>query len=165
MNKAFYNPCELKKGFTLMEILVVIGLLAVFATMGLSFSFDSYRGYLFRSEYTSAVNLLAQARNRAINNFNESSHGLAVLDTQYHLLKTNTAVPYNATASSTFQPFERNTALTFSGPTFITFEQVSGDLDVCEDEDGDPVDPCTITFGYGLKTKSITINEVGGIIW
>lgn len=155
MYTARYNQYVIKKGFTLIEILVVIGLLAVFASMGLSFSFDSYRGYLFRSEYTSAVNLLAQARNRAINNFNESSHGVLILDGEYRLFQA----PYEDD-ESTFQSFSRNNELTLTGPTEIIFEQVSGELETLCDGG-----PCTITFGYGLKTKSITINEVGGIIW
>ncbi len=146
-----------KKGFTLIEVLVVLGMMAIFATMGLVFSFDSYRGYLFRSEYTTTVNLLAKARNRAINNFNESNHGVAILDGEYRLFKTS---DYDPSDSDTYESFPRNNELTFDGPEEIIFEQLSGNLIECDGED-----PCTYTFGYGLKTKSITINDMGGITW
>lgn len=146
-----------KKGFTLIEVLVVLGMLAIFATMGLVFSFDSYRGYLFRSEYTTTVNLLAKARNRAINNFNESNHGIAILDGEYRLFNTN---EYDAGDPDTYEFFPRNNALTFDGPEEIIFQQLTGNLASCDGED-----PCTYTFGYGLKTKSITINDMGGITW
>lgn len=146
-----------KKGFTMIEILVVLGMLAIFATMGLVISFDSYRGYLFRSEYTTTVNLLTKARNRAINNFNESNHGVAILDGEYRIFNTD---EYDSDDDSTYDSYSRNNALIFTGPTEIIFQQLTGNLASCDGED-----PCTYTFGYGLKTKSITINEVGGITW
>jgi prepilin-type N-terminal cleavage/methylation domain-containing protein len=155
----YHHP---NQGFTLIEVLIVLGMVAIFATMGLVFSFDSYRGYLFRSEYTTTVNLLAKARNRAINNFNESNHAVSILDGEYRLYKID---GYDPGDSATYESFPRNNALTFEGPEEIIFEQLSGNLAECEDEDGNPIDPCTYTFGYGLKTKSITINDMGGITW
>lgn len=152
-----FSTHHTKRGFTLIEIMVVIGLLAVFATMGLAFSFDSYRGYLFRSEYTTTVNLLAKARNQAINNFSQSNHTVAILSGEYRIYATDS---YDEDDENTYRSFPRNNALTFSGPEEVTFEQLSGNVASC-----DSLDPCTITFGYGLRTKSITINDVGGITW
>jgi prepilin-type N-terminal cleavage/methylation domain-containing protein len=147
------------RGFTLMEVIVVIGLLAVFAVMGLSYSFDSYRGYLFRSEYTSFVNMLAKARNQALNNFNESCHGITILADEYRIFKTDEC---NLNDVDDYKGFPRNSSLTFDGPDTIMFDQLTGNLNSgsC---DGD--DPCTITFGYGLRTKSVEINRFGGIAW
>jgi len=148
-------------GFTLIEVLIVLGMLAIFATMGLVFSFDSYRGYLFRSEYTTTVNLLAKARNRAINNFNESCHGVAILAGEYRIFRSATCDTDNI---DSFESFPRNNALTLTGPEEIMFDQLTGNLAWCEgvvDED----DICSLTFGYGLKTKNVDINYYGGITW
>lgn len=146
------------EGFTLMEIIVVLGLLSLFAVMGLVFSFDSYRGYFFRSEYTMFVNLLEKARNRAANNFNESGHGVAVLDSEYRLFRNDI---YDPDDDTTYESYPKNSSITFGGPTDIRFFQLSGNIDSC---DGDPA-PCEFTFGYANKTKEITINAQGGITW
>jgi prepilin-type N-terminal cleavage/methylation domain-containing protein len=145
------------RGFTLIEIIVVLGIFSILAAAGLAFSFDSYRGYLFQSEYTSTVNLLAKARNRAINNFNESDHTVEILSGEYRLYAAD---EYSASNPSTYLSLPRNNELSFSGPSEITFKQLSGDLDPTSCGG-----PCTITLGYGLQTKTITVNEVGGIIW
>jgi prepilin-type N-terminal cleavage/methylation domain-containing protein len=145
------------RGFTLIELIVVLGIFSILAAAGLAFSFDSYRGYLFQSEYTSTVNLLAKARNRAINNFNESDHAIEVLSGEYRLYATD---EYSASDPSTYLSLPRNNELTFTGPTKVVFAQLSGDLASCDSKD-----PCEITFGYGLRTMKITVNDVGGIIW
>jgi prepilin-type N-terminal cleavage/methylation domain-containing protein len=146
-----------QRGFTLIEIIVVLGIFSILAAAGLAFSFDSYRGYLFQGEYTSVINLLSKARNRAINNFNESDHALEILSGEYRLYATD---EYNASNPATYLSLPRNNELTFSGPNKVVFKQLSGDLSSC-----DSVDPCKITFGYGFQTMNITINNVGGIIW
>jgi len=143
-------------GFTLIEMTVVIGLLGAFTAMGLSFSFDSYRGYLFRSEYTTVFHLLAKARNHALNNFNQSSHGIAIRDGEYRLFEVES---YDEANEATYKSYPRNSALSFTGPDEIVFEQLSGNLFSCD------ADPCAITFSYKSQTKVITINNVGGIMW
>ena len=144
------------RGFTLIEILVVLGILAVIAGSGLAFTLDSYRGYLFRSEYTTVTHMLAKARSRAINNFNESAHGLKILGDQYVLFVGG---DYATSDSDLQEIFPRNTALSVAGEDEIVFEQLTGNANDCDSPS------CTITFGYGASVKNITINAQGGIIW
>ena len=120
------------------------------------FSFSSYQGYIFHGEYVTTVNLLAKARNYAINNFNESDHGVRVEPNEYILFIGDT---YNA-SDPTNKSYPRNTSLQFAGAEEIVFEQMSGSLKSC-----DGVSPCTMTFGYSGRSKTLTINEVGGIDW
>lgn len=54
--------------FTLIEMLVVIGILVIVAGFGLIVGMDSFRGYQFRSERDQVVALLQRARSQAINN-------------------------------------------------------------------------------------------------
>ena len=137
-------------GFTLIEVLVVIGLFSLLAAIGLTFSFDSYRNYLFRSEYTSVINIMSQARNRAINNFNESAYTFEILETEYRI--------YPTIKPDEFETFPRNSSLSISPETSsYQFFPLSGNSPDCEPS-------CIITFGNGLLTKTITLNAAGGII-
>ena len=59
---------NLRRGFSLIEIIVVMSLFIAVAGMGLFVSMDSYRGFMFRSERDSVVSLLNKARSQALNN-------------------------------------------------------------------------------------------------
>lgn len=143
-------------GFTLIEVMIVMGILAVIISSGLAFSFDSYRGYLFRSEYTSAINMLAKARNRALNNFNESAHAFSIEPNEYRIYAVD---EYDDDDASTYEAFPRNPSLAItSAESTFEFEQLSGNSATCSPS------PCTITFSNGLVVKTITINRAGGII-
>jgi len=144
-------------GFTMLEVLIVVGLLAIFAGMGLVYSFDSYRGEIFRGEYTNVASVVARARNRAINNFNESGHGVTITGTEYRLYPTAT---YNAADPSTYESFPRNANVTMSGDSEIIFEQLTGNS-IC----GSVTCSKTVGISYGTLSNAVLINEVGGIDW
>jgi|GEM_PF-627111 len=56
------------RGFTMVEMLVVVGLIALITALGLSMSMDSYRRFSFRNDRDAAVAALQRARAQAINN-------------------------------------------------------------------------------------------------
>lgn len=148
-----------------------MGILAIIAGMGLSFSFDSYRGYLFRAEYTGVTHVIAKARNHSVNNYNESPHGVYFdqANNQYVYFVGDT---YNS-ADPQNEIYPQNPAFTIDGPTglgndfTIVFEQLSGGVDDAHSDcDGTPSDECLITFsGGGVRVQTVEINESGGIIW
>ena len=53
------------RGFTLMEIIVVVALFSILTTLGLFMSMETLRGTLSRSEGSVIVSLLQKARVRA----------------------------------------------------------------------------------------------------
>jgi prepilin-type N-terminal cleavage/methylation domain-containing protein len=67
-----------KNGFTLIEILVAMTLLAVLAGFALTVSLDSYREFTFRSQQELLVSLLQRARAQAMGNVNQAPHGLHI---------------------------------------------------------------------------------------
>ena len=150
-----------RKGFTLIEVMVVIGILAIVAGMGMTFGFDAYRGYLFRAEHTGALHILSTARNRAVNNFDQKPHGIKFENDGYILFKGNTyndADPANA-------DYPKNQAFSVTGIDTVIFEQLSGNILLCTDTLGDPLDPCMVTFdGGGVRHANVTVHKSGGII-
>src|SRR3989344_9280246 len=63
-------------GFTLTEILVVVGIFALLMSFSLVVSLDIYRGDSFRAEQDFVISILQKARSQSINNINETSHGI-----------------------------------------------------------------------------------------
>lgn len=59
---------HINRGFTLLEILVVMGLILMVVAFGLIVSFDDYRGITFRNERDVVVNVIQKARGQAVNN-------------------------------------------------------------------------------------------------
>lgn len=142
------------RGFTLVEILVVLAIFALLVGVGVTFSIDAYRGNIFRSERGVLVSVLERARSRAITNYQQSSWGVCYIAPNYVIFKGVTCtsgtdtVPANQTiaAASSFGSF----------PT-IVFSQLAG-----------TTTGASITLMDGVSavnTSTITINNEGTIIW
>lgn len=56
------------RAFSLIELLVVMGIFIMVAGLGLVVSFDSFHGYTFRDERDTIVGALQKARSQAVNN-------------------------------------------------------------------------------------------------
>lgn len=145
------------RGFTLLEILVVVAIFAIVASLGLAFSFQSYSGYLFRGQETTLIQTLMVARNLSANNFDESAHGVSFFENEYRLYAVN---EYDEDDSDTYQSFPIGEGFEVDGPEEVIFEQLSGSLFSCDGND-----PCEITMTGNGKTDVTTINQYGGIIW
>jgi prepilin-type N-terminal cleavage/methylation domain-containing protein len=63
-----FKQIHSSKGFTLVEMLTVIGLIAMITALGLIMSLDAFRGFSFRNDRDAAVAALQRARSQAINN-------------------------------------------------------------------------------------------------
>ena len=57
-----------QQGFTLIEVVTVMGLLALIAALTAVTNVDAYRGYIFRNERNLAISALQRARSQAISN-------------------------------------------------------------------------------------------------
>ncbi len=74
-------------GITLIEIVVVIGLLAIIASLGVIVSMDFYRGYAFASERNIMVSVIEKARNQSLSNINGNEHGVRFDGNDYILFE------------------------------------------------------------------------------
>lgn len=148
----------LPRGFTLIEIIVVIAIFSILITLGLFMSIDTFRGAFHRSEVDVIVSVLQKARSRAMNNIEQSTWGVCYLAPQYLILK-NSSTCDSASAADTFAANPsvaeaskfNNTPSTFP---IVVFSQLSGataekSFDVVQD----------------ARTSTISINHEGTITW
>ncbi|MDP1689244.1 MAG: prepilin-type N-terminal cleavage/methylation domain-containing protein [bacterium] len=152
LNSKFCIPNSTLKGFSLIEVLVVISIFTMLLGIGLFFSFDFYRGYQISTERDIAVGILEKARSRAMSNIFESSHGVHVEQGQYVIFRgniyvvgagTNEVIPGNATISKNPMPYD------------IVFAELTGLPDIAGN----------LTLSDGVNIKIITINNEGRIDW
>ena len=136
--------------FTLIEILIVIGLFGLLAGLGLFLSFDFYKSYAFRSERNTLVSVLEKARNQSLSNINQSPHGVHYMPNNYIIFQgsayvaadpNNQAVPGNP--------------VTVTWPGDFVFSQLAGESSASG----------TITIIDGVRSTSISINNEGRIDW
>ncbi len=139
-------------GFTIIELLVVLAIIAIIAGFGVFISFDFYRSLVITGERDTAVALLRRARIRALNNTHEMSQGFYVATTTFVLFQG----PSYASRTAAFDElFPRSSGVSVSGPSAFVFQNLSGDSNVSG----------TIAFGNGRTTTSIDINREGRVNW
>src|ERR1039458_2199647 len=80
-----YPESRTTNGFTLIEVLVVMGILAILSTMGYLITIDFYKSYAFNAERDTIVSLLQKARAASLSNINESPHGVYFDDNYVYL--------------------------------------------------------------------------------
>ena len=146
------------KGFTLLEILIVLGLMSMIALFGVAMSYSSIsRSSVLQERDLFVSLLLSGARAQALANIHEVSHGIRIDNTlhQYILFEGDAYDDFPASHRSTAYTNE-NITITNTGGNDIVFEQLSGNV---------LSGAGTITVSDNHATQKIFINEVGQINW
>jgi prepilin-type N-terminal cleavage/methylation domain-containing protein len=151
------------RGFTLLEVLVVMGLVLMVVAFGLIFSFDDYRNTMFRNERDIAVNVLQKARNQAMNNMcfgagctDGKAHGVYFGTAgQYVIFQGNSYASRDAAVDEIIEA--KNDAASFSGLTSVVFNTLRADASVTGGS--------TLTVTQAGKTSAITVEPEGRIWW
>ena len=146
------------RAFTLIEILVVIGLLIVIGGFTAFVSLESYRSAIFKDDRSLLVSALLKARSQAINNMcfgagctDGLSHGVHIESGAYTVFQGTTYVP----SDPLNETYEGNPATVVGGMTDVVFEKLSGETTAG-----------TITLGdTALHASTVTINSEGMITW
>jgi prepilin-type N-terminal cleavage/methylation domain-containing protein len=148
-----------ESGFTLMEMLIVIGLVAVVASMSLFIDINSYRGDAFRSEVNNLGIALQTARADVLNNIDQEKHGVAINPAGYDGYVVFEGDTYTTRDITKDEETKASYDVTFGSmsPTEIVFEQLSGNANY----DGD----ITIVDPNRNMTALISINHEGKISW
>lgn len=162
--EAFSNGAgTLNAGFTLLEVMVVMGLIAIVGSVGLYFGLDAFRGYSFHSDRDLLVVALQHARAQAVSNIclNDPTspctdgrpHGVHVGAGTYALFQGGSYATRDTTIDVTIE-MSPNTVV--GGVSEIVFKQLSGDVSTPGD--------ITLSEGTG-RTSVISIGSEGQIIW
>jgi prepilin-type N-terminal cleavage/methylation domain-containing protein len=144
---------NIRRGFTLIEIVIVVAILSMLMGVGLFMSMDSYRGALSRSERDTIVSLLLRARSRSMANIFNSSWGVCYVAPNYMLFRGTVCDP-TATTNEAL-PAGKNVTITgLAQASPVVFTQLSGSTVAA-----------TVTVVQSGKTSTISINHEGAIIW
>ncbi len=113
------------RGFTLIEILIVITLIGFIISLGSVVNIDFYNREIRLSEQATLISILQKARSDAMNNIHATSHGVHIENNTYTIFEGTT---YNPNESSN-QTIERNPNIIISGLQDVVFKQLSGNTE------------------------------------
>ena len=139
-----------RQGFTLFEIVIAVSILVVVLGFGLAISPSFYAQQVATSERDTLASLLVHARSEALNNLNQSSHGVEITPDSYTVFQGSTYAARNPDYDETFP---RTAGFAITGPGEIVFNSL----------DASVAAPGTITMQSGSKTLMIIVNGEGGI--
>lgn len=139
------------KGFTLIEIIIVIAIFVSIVGVGAFVGIDFYQGSSLESERADLVTVLRKARSRALSNINETAHGVYLGGGQYMIFQGSS---YAARNSQFDQIVKKPSGVSLSGLNEAVFYPLRGDTSASG--------TIILTNAAG-KTESIEINYEGRI--
>jgi len=154
------------EGFTLIEVVISIAVLAVILVLGLFVSFDFYKSYAFNSEKNIIVSVLQKARNQSLDNINQTRHGVHFSNPlEYIIFECKSGNPQctdyatGADTSKNFPPVVHMYGVSIPNTPFdVIFDQLSGD---CVSSNC----PLPINVNANGKTQTVSVNSEGQIDW
>lgn len=135
--------------FTMIEIIVVVGILALLLSVGSVMAFNSIERSVASNEQNLLATLLIGQRTKALANLNQNSHGLKVETNQYTLFEGNSFA-----AGTNKRSVTKSAGITTGGASEIIFGQLTGTSSLQ-----------SITITDGSMTYTIDINQEGRIEW
>lgn len=147
---------ETEKGFTLVEFLVVFGIMAIIISFALVMSMETYRGSSFRGDRNTLVAVLERARALSIGNVcigtctDGKAHGVHIQAGTYVLFHGNSYV--SSDPNNTI--FDANTLVTHSAVMDIVFSQLAATTTGAQ-----------IVLKSGEHISTTTVSTEGQITW
>ncbi|MDP3725040.1 MAG: hypothetical protein Q8R20_01055 [Nanoarchaeota archaeon] len=140
-------------GFTIIEIVLAMGILALIFGVGAPLLADAYRDIALRTEHKRFVNLLRRAERYAFSNHAASSYGLRILDDSFVFFRGSSYADRNAAFD---EIYARSDTILFSGPSEIVFFAPTGLPSGAASWD---------LFQGDTEIASVVLNEYGRITW
>jgi len=146
------KPSAGNAGFTLIEVAFVVAILVSLTGLGLWASLGFYRTYALNAEVDIVASLLARARSYAMNNVNQSAHGLYFGGGEYVLFRGSS---YAVRDTRYDEKTPRAYAVDVSGLAEAVFAPLTGEV-------GSPGD---IVLSDRQRSVTISVNNEGRIAW
>lgn len=157
-HKTLVVNAKAARGFTLMEILVVVGLLAIIGGFGMFLSMETYRATIFKDDRSILISALYKARSQSVNNMcfgagctDGVSHGVHIENGAYTVFQGTTYT----VGDTNNEVIQGSPSVTVGGLTDVVFTKLSGET---------IAGTITLTNGDG-HTSTITLNSEGMISW
>lgn len=148
------NLPKINRGFTLIEVLIVMAILSILTTLGYFVAIDFYKSYAFNSERDIIVSILQKARSQSLSNINQSAHGVYFdnLNSRYVIFQ---GVTYAARNAALDENLAYAPGINHSGLVEISFFQLSGDSSASG----------SMNLSDGKRNTTISVNSEGQINW
>jgi prepilin-type N-terminal cleavage/methylation domain-containing protein len=143
----------MKKGFTLIELMIVVALIFMFSGLTLPVGFNFYQESTLKDQARNLENSLRKAQAMAMTGRGESSAGVKIEERQYIIFEGES---YEKSREDMTIPLP--IALSITGPKEIVFQKSTG-LPILPEEESST----TITLTFGANSQKININSQGKI--
>ncbi len=151
--KIYTTNTSSTRGSTLIEILILIGLIGVISSFGLAMSYSSLSRSKLETEVDTFISLaLMPTRMRALTNIHNAHHGVHIATDSFVLFEGSVFDP-QATHNRTI-PREESVHIESSGD--ILFEKLSGNV-----ISGQSV----VVLSTETASRTISVTRWGGIDW
>ena len=144
-----------EKGFTLIEMIIALAVLAIIMGLGLFYGMENFRGETFRSEVDTMVGVLQKARSRSMANIKQSPWGVhyeGSPDYTYTIFRGST---YALAAEKEVVEGGRTAGISPSSLPDVVFTQLSGTT----------TGTFSATIIEGGRTGNVKVNYEGTITW
>ena len=142
----------MKKGFTLIELMIVIALIFMFSGLTLPVGFNFYQESTLKDQARNLENSLRKAQAMAMTGRGDSNAGVRIEEGQYIIFEGES---YEKSREDMTIPLP--IALSINGPEEIVFQKTTG-LPIIPEEK-----PIIITLTFGSNSQEININSQGKI--
>jgi prepilin-type N-terminal cleavage/methylation domain-containing protein len=147
------------RGFTLLEVLIVVAILGIIGALGLTVGFESYGGTLFRSDEDTLRTALLHARAEAQSGVCAASgctaptaHGVRIVGNTYIVFEGES---YAARSSGEDEVLDGSARVMRAGLTEVVFEPLTAQVNV----------PGDFVLTDAQHTSTTTVNSEGAIFW
>gem|GEM_PF-5993177 len=146
-----YSVRNLKnsRGFTLIEIVITLGLIVLIASIAPLFDIGTIRRESMKEEVETLVRLLFETRNTALLNSTAGTASLSIATSSFYIFTGDTFIENDPS----IMVYPRDQKTNYSGLRQITFKPLSGEVSTTG----------TIVIKRDFEYATITINHEGAI--
>lgn len=142
----------MRKGFSLIEIMILIGIFAMLVAIGTPIGIEVYRDSLLDSDTNLVLSVVRRTQEYSFSNRNMVSHGVFFQNDKLTVFQGGS---YASRTLGYDEEFPLSGGTTVTAPPEIVFSPLSGS----------PAFGATITISNGAHSRLITINAQGAVVW